>query len=46
MITVIFGTGVNAKSLYRFLGKDKVDYFCDNNKSMVGKVIDEHHLIQ
>lgn len=45
MITVIFGTGVNAKSLYRFLGKDKVDYFCDNNKSMVGKVIDEKKII-
>lgn len=37
MRTIIFGCGVLGKQVFQVLGKENVDFFCDNNEKLVGR---------
>lgn len=39
MYTVIFGCGNVGMRTINFIGKEKVDFFCDNNINLIGKVV-------
>lgn len=39
MYTVIFGCGFVGMQALNFVGKDKVDFFCDNNTNFVGEMV-------
>ena len=40
MYTIIFGCGNIGKKTLLFLGKDRVNYFCDNNPNIIGQYIE------
>lgn len=40
MLTVIFGCGIVGMKVFTFIGRDNIDYFCDNNEKVVGKEIE------
>lgn len=45
MYTVIFGCGNVGMQTLNFIGKDKVDFFCDNNSNFIGKYIESKEVI-
>ena len=45
MYTVIFGCGNVGMQTLKFIGEDRVDFFCDNNLEFVGKFVANKEVI-